>query len=386
MTPAQHQRGSVEVAEVVKQFGSLAAVDGVSFSVEPGTFAALLGPSGCGKTTLLRMVAGFEAPTSGRILIGGKRMEGVPSYERPVNTVFQHYALFPHMDVGGNAGYALRQRRPKLDRAEIRQRVRDVLELVRLTGYERRRVTELSGGQQQRVALARALISRPQVLLLDEPLSALDAKLRHAMQAELKQLQKQLGITFLFVTHDQEEAMSMADRVAVMRDGRILQNASPQDIYDEPNGSFVADFVGTTNLFAGRLLECDGATAAVEAECGARLVGERPRGTVTPGDAVAVAVRPERITLSSVETSDAVRSAGDGTAVLGRIATRTFLGDHVSYQVSTVGLGEVAVQQTRVTAGMDGLYAPGDKVSVGWAVGSARVIPDDRVPEAEEGG
>ncbi|MBW3618816.1 MAG: ABC transporter ATP-binding protein [Actinobacteria bacterium] len=382
---ADGSSGSVEIRDATKRFGGVTAVDGVCLTVRPGTFSALLGPSGCGKTTLLRLVAGFESPTRGSILIGGEPMDDVPSYRRPANTVFQHYALFPHMDVERNVGYALRQQRPRIDRSEQRRRIDEALELVQLGGYGKRHARELSGGQQQRVALARALISRPQVLLLDEPLSALDAKLRHAMQLELKQLQQQLGITFVFVTHDQQEAMSMADRVAVMRDGRILQEAPPEHVYDFPADTFVADFVGTMNLFRGRLVTREGDTATVQTPAGTKLVGcALSHDLLSPGQPAALAVRPERIVLSL----GAERAAGPSSAVTAlraHVRTRTFLGDQVSYQADSPDVGRVTVLQARTAAGTDGLAAPGDQVTLEWALDVAHVIPDTGKEAAEHG-
>ncbi|MBI3672516.1 MAG: ABC transporter ATP-binding protein, partial [Rhizobiales bacterium] len=241
----------VEFRNVTKRFGEVVAVDRNSLSVESGEFLSILGPSGCGKTTALRMMAGFDQPTSGKVYIRGEDVTGVPAFKRPVNMVFQHYALFPHLSVAGNVSYGLRQRRPKPSPAELQKAVGEALAMVRLEGYENRRSYELSGGQQQRVALARALINRPAVLLLDEPLAALDRKLRREMQIELQNLQRDVGITFLLVTHDQEEALSMSGRVCVMRDGRIVQTGSPRELYDRPVNRYVADFVGKSNFFAG---------------------------------------------------------------------------------------------------------------------------------------
>ena len=227
----------------------------MSLSVARGAFYSFLGPSGCGKTTTLRMIAGFEQPTAGEIYLAGEPVAGVPPYRRNVNTVFQHYALFPHMNVAQNVGYGLRQK--KASKADEARRVGEALELVRLSGYEQRRTWELSGGQQQRVALARALVNHPTVLLLDEPLGALDRKLRHEMQIELKQLQREVGITFIYVTHDQEEALTMSDVIVVMRDGRIQQQGHPEDLYERPVNRFVAGFVGTSNFLAAKVVGLD---------------------------------------------------------------------------------------------------------------------------------
>src|SRR6202049_1039348 len=241
----------LEIAATTKQFGATTAVDGVSLSVERGAFYALLGPSGCGKTTLLRMIAGFETPDSGRIVIDGVDVTGLPPYARPVNMMFQSFALFPHLDVAGNIAFGLRQER--MDRRRIAARVTEMLALVQMASYERRRPHELSGGQRQRVALARALAKMPKLLLLDEPLAALDRKLRAETRLELIGIQERVGTTFLLVTHDQEEALGMASRIAVMNRGRVVQIGTPAEIYERPGSRFVADFVGEVNLFEGEL-------------------------------------------------------------------------------------------------------------------------------------
>ncbi len=367
------RKGQVTVGSVTKHFGEVVAVDEVSFSLEPGTFFALLGPSGCGKTTLLRVIAGFEQPTKGTVSIGGESVDGRPPYARPVNTVFQSYALFPHMDVAANVGYALRNSRPRLDRDEIDRRVDDALEMVRLGGYHGRRVWELSGGQQQRVALARALISRPQVLLLDEPLSALDAKLRGAMQSELKSLQRDLGITFIFVTHDQQEAMSMADRVAVMREGVIRQDASPEHVYDQPADTFVADFVGTTNLFRGRLRAMQPDAAEVACESGLNLVGKAPDTSLVVGSAVAMTIRPERIVMARPGDPEIPAHA---VSITGRVADRVFLGGRLTYHVQVEGLGSIEVSVPRSAPSTTPMFSPGDEVAVSWPLEAAHVIAD----------
>jgi len=292
----------LRIERVVKRFsdGAAAAVDGVSLDIAAGEFFALLGPSGCGKTTLLRMLAGFEAPDQGRILIDGADMADVPPYRRPVNMMFQSYALFPHMTVAQNVGFGLRQdRRP---RSEIETRVAAMLELVKLGALARRKPHQLSGGERQRVALARALAQEPKLVLLDEPLAALDRKLREETRFELVRIQRRVGVTFLMVTHDQEEAMSMASRIAVMAAGRIAQLGTPQEIYETPANRFVADFIGAVNLFTGRVERAEGGLLFVaSADAGATLIVEH--GALALGSAVAVALRPEKITLAS--TSDA---------------------------------------------------------------------------------
>lgn len=380
--------GSIDVQSVSKRFGSETAVDDVSFSLNAGTFYALLGPSGCGKTTLLRMIGGFERPSEGAIIIGDTAVQDVPPYKRPVNTVFQHYALFPHMTVASNVSYSLRQLRPRKSRAEVAKLVDENLELVQLGGYGKRRIWEMSGGQQQRVALARALISRPQILLLDEPLSALDAKLRSEMQTELKALQREVGITFIFVTHNQEEAMSMGDRVAVMRNGRLLQDAPPKELYDEPVDRFVADFVGSMNLLRGSIKGCDSRTANVSCAGESVLVACKSQTDLLLAADVAVAVRPEHISMRAAKATDeAVVSNASGTAIVGVVEHQTFLGDHLSYRVSVGALGSIDVTATRSSEHRNELFEPGDAVCVEWPISATRLLSDvdppiDRVHEA----
>ena len=372
--PRERRDGVVEIVHLRKAFGNeVVAVDDVSFRLEPGTFYALLGPSGCGKTTLLRMLAGFEQPTSGEIFIDEQPVAGVPPYRRNVNTVFQHYALFPHMDVAANVGYGLRQRKPSPSKAEVARQVEKALSLVRLRGYEHRRPWELSGGQQQRVALARALINRPTVLLLDEPLGALDLKLRREMQVELKQLQEQVGITFIFVTHDQNEAFSMADRVAVMRDGLILQDGPPAHIYDRPVDRWVASFIGQMNFFPGTV---EGADGAVRLEGGPVLRGLMPDEPVPTGNAALVAVRPERVRISSA-ISNGSHPEGAGARFGGRLVRSVFLGDRVEHTVETAELGPVLAwaSNDEVTAG-GRPPAVGEEVVVTWTDDAARIVID----------
>jgi spermidine/putrescine transport system ATP-binding protein len=348
---------------VVKRFGDVRAVDGVSVQIPGDSFYSLLGPSGCGKTTSLRLIAGFEQPTEGRIEIGGQPVAGVPSYRRDVNTVFQHYALFPHMDVASNVGYGLRQRRPKLPKQDMASRVEDALRLVQLSGFGDRRIWELSGGQQQRIALARALVMRPKVLLLDEPLGALDLKLRKEMQLELKQLQREVGITFVYVTHDQEEALSMSDRIAVMRDGRILQEGTPTELYDEPRERFVADFIGESNLFEGVVQET-GQRVTLRTDTGVALVARIPAGgeELASGERAVVSLRPERVHIEA--PGDA--SAGDRMSTLGRVQQRTFLGDQVEVHVETPSLGHVTARMNHRPGSPEARFAAGDEVRLSW--------------------
>ncbi|MBV8400225.1 MAG: ABC transporter ATP-binding protein [Acetobacteraceae bacterium] len=285
----------LDIAGASKRFGATTAVDDVSLSVERGSFYALLGPSGCGKTTLLRMIAGFEMPDTGRIVIDGVDVTAQPPYARPVNMMFQSYALFPHMDVAGNIAFGLRQER--MDRRRIAARVSEMLALVQMAGYARRRPHELSGGQRQRVALARALAKMPKLLLLDEPLAALDRKLRAETRLELVSIQERVGITFLVVTHDQEEALSMANCVAVMDQGRLVQTGAPAEIYEQPASRFVANFVGEANLFEGELTA--GFNCLALAVAGFPDPIPLPSGTQLPeGGAAALVVRPEKLVLS----------------------------------------------------------------------------------------
>jgi len=277
---------------VSKRFGAVAAVDELTLDIRQGEFFALLGPSGCGKTTLLRLLAGFETPSAGRILLAGEDIAAMPPHRRPVNMMFQSYALFPHLTVAGNVGFGLRQEH--VSRSEIADRVADMLTLVKLKGFEKRRVDQLSGGQRQRVALARSLVKRPRVLLLDEPLAALDKKLRAETQFELMELQRKLGTTFVIVTHDQEEAMIVADRMAVMNQGRLIQAATPKEIYERPNSRWVADFIGEVTLIEGFI--ADGGRGVASA-LGMLRIADDAGGK--PGDKIALAVRPEKLRMSA---------------------------------------------------------------------------------------
>jgi spermidine/putrescine transport system ATP-binding protein len=317
-------RGALSLHQISKRYGSVSAVRGVSLDVAPGEFVTLLGPSGCGKTTLLRLVAGFDRPDTGTISVSGQDVSAVPAYHRPVNTVFQQYALFPHRDVAGNVAFGLELRR--LSRQAVRDRVRNALELVRLEGFESRRIDGLSGGQQQRVALARALVLEPDVLLLDEPMAALDPKLRKEMQVELKNLQERLGITFLFVTHDQDEALVMADRIAVMNQGCIEQIDAPEALYQRPRTRFVADFLGVSNLFRVTPVRVDADMAHLRTESGLELVAANDGG-YQAGNPAWVGIRSERIGL-----------VGTGTNTYpGVIEDEIFLGDWTDWRVRVAG-------------------------------------------------
>ena len=356
----------VELIDVTKRFGTVTAVDRMHLRIERGEFYSLLGPSGCGKTTTLRMIAGFEQPTEGEIMLAGQPIAGVPPYKRNVNTVFQHYALFPHMDVARNVGYGLRQ--VKVGKDEETRRVAEALALVRLSGYERRRTWEMSGGQQQRVALARALVNHPTVLLLDEPLGALDLKLRKEMQLELKALQREVGITFVYVTHDQEEALTMSDVIVVMRDGLIQQMGGPTELYERPINRFVADFIGTSNFVTGAVesIDANDGKVIVRSERGLYLRGAAtdPMASFSPGQSVTVAMRPERLEVTPAD----VGSADTGwSSVLGRIRQGTYLGDQTEFRVQTDQAGELIVRrQNAAGAGASQGLGPGDPVKVRW--------------------
>jgi spermidine/putrescine transport system ATP-binding protein len=364
----------IEFVEATKRFGEVVAVDRVSLSIEKGAFFSFLGPSGCGKTTSLRLIAGFEQPSEGAVYIGGISVVGMPPHKRPVNMVFQHYALFPHMTVSDNIGYGLRQRAPKPPRAEIAARVDETLEMVRLSGYGKRRIWELSGGQQQRVALARALINQPTVLLLDEPLAALDRKLRREMQIELQTLQRDVGITFVLVTHDQEEALSMSDRICIMRDGRIVQTGSPRDLYDEPINRYVADFVGKTNFFTGEVVGTDGSKVSVRTGSGAILEGRNATGArpLARGDRASIAVRPELIVVGPARASGIEADV----TVAGQVKNRIFLGEHTEYLIATEGFGDVLVLSPKIVESRQGSFSPGEAVTVAWKSDAALALED----------
>jgi putrescine transport system ATP-binding protein len=317
-------RPLVRFEGVRKRFGSATAVDGLALDVFEGEFFALLGPSGCGKTTLLRLLAGFETPDDGRVLLDGADLTGVPPHRRPVNMMFQSYALFPHLSVEGNVAFGLKQ--DGLPKDEIVARVNEMLALVKLEGFGARRPHQLSGGQRQRVALARALVKRPRVLLLDEPLAALDKKLRGETQFELMHLKERLGLTFVIVTHDQEEAMTVADRIGVMDQGRLIQVATPSELYEQPNSRWVADFIGDVNLAEGRLVEA-GADTVVESPTIGRLRASAVSGA-KPGDTVWVALRPEKVRLALEPPGTAHENCVSGT-----VRDIAYLGDLSIYKV-----------------------------------------------------
>ncbi len=352
---------AVTLERLVKRYGDVEAVSGIDLEIADGEFFSMLGPSGSGKTTTLRMIAGFETPSEGRILLHGKDVTGVPPFDRDVNTVFQDYALFPHMTVGENVAYGLMVRRtPPAERAT---RTTEALRMVRLDGYEKRRPAQLSGGQRQRVALARALVNRPRVLLLDEPLGALDLKLREEMQIELKAIQGEVRITFIYVTHDQEEALVMSDRIAVFNRGRIEQVGTPADVYEHPRTTFVAGFVGTSNLIRG--------------ETARAILGQEGAFTV----------RPEKIRLG---TADDAPDAGEVSA-LGRVREVVYLGSDTRYIVTLDEGGELVVtQQNLESSSMEALAAKGRPVRLSWRrehvlalAGSPQAAQEGEEPEGQ---
>jgi spermidine/putrescine transport system ATP-binding protein len=317
-------RGEVRIQSLSKSFGGAPVVRQVSLDVRPGEFLTLLGPSGCGKTTLLRLIAGFEQADAGQILLSGRDVGALPPYQRPVNTVFQHYALFPHRDVAGNVAFGLELLGRPPD--EVRARVARALELVRLAGFGERRIEQLSGGQKQRVALARAMVMEPEVLLLDEPLAALDLKLRKEMQVEVKNLQERLGLTFIFVTHDQDEALVMSDRIAVMNHGVIEQVGAPEELYERPRTRFVADFLAVRNLLEAQVLTCTDGLARLRTRAGLEI-SARDDGGFAPGREVCLGLRPERIALHADATV-----AGDNV-FHGTLDDEIYLGGRTDWRV-----------------------------------------------------
>jgi spermidine/putrescine transport system ATP-binding protein len=387
----------VELLKVSKSFGTAAAIRELSLRVERGIFFSLLGPSGCGKTTTLRLIAGFERPTSGRIMIRGIDVAGLPPYRRDVNTVFQSYALFPHMTVAENIAYGLHQRH--LGRAEIRRRVAEVLDMVRLTGAEERRPAQLSGGQQQRVALARALVNRPTVLLLDEPLSALDLKLRRGMQNELKEMQHAVGITFIYVTHDQEEAITLSNRIAVLNGGQLEQEGIPAEVYERPQTRFVADFIGLTNFIDGAVSEVRGQHICVKTPIGS-IIASAAQPSVVSGEHVTLTLRPEKLRILSPRTEEDLHPlAVDGwNAVRGVVTQATFLGAVIEYRVRAVAVGDLGEQEITIRqqnigtvtggtapydqgAGVDTgtdrewrAFGPGEQVTLTWRWESSLIL------------
>ena len=363
----------VKLVDVVKRFGDAVAVDHIDLEVQKGEFFSLLGPSGCGKTTTLRMVGGFEQPTSGLIELQGEDVTWLPPYKRNVNTVFQNYALFPHLTIYENVAFGLRRKGVKGD--EVKTRVTEMLSLVELPGYELRKPTQISGGQAQRVALARALINRPGVLLLDEPLGALDLKLRKQMQLELKRIQQEVGITFIYVTHDQEEAMTMSDRIAVMNKGRYEQLGDPESLYERPTTRFVAGFLGISNLLPGAVEGRDGDYVTVKLADGSRV--RAPRAVAEGHDTVSVGVRPEKFRL---------REPADGTPaghnqLSGIVRDASYMGVSTQYQIEARGGARLTVYEQNVErATRAELWAPGEEVLMTWSPDHSFVVVDSATP------
>jgi len=350
--------------------GRVTALDNLSLDVRNNEFITLLGPSGCGKTTLLRCISGFEDLDSGDIFVDGRPMHGVPPHRRPVNTVFQNYALFPHLSVGDNVGYSLDVAR--IPKAERNRRVAEALELVNLGGLERRRPAQLSGGQQQRVALARAVVSRPKLLLLDEPLSALDRNLRRAMQLELKTLQHELGISFVFVTHDQEEALTMSDQIVVLDSGRVQQIGSPTEIYDRPINSFVARFVGESNMFHGRAIAAPGGCWDIETSEGPRLRVKAAGSASPPGEPVSILIRPEQLRIVEGDADNA------GTGVVeGVLSQAVFVGTDYQLIARLPGGFEVRAVIRDVSRRSGARYRPGDPVRFAYDIDTPHIIRDE---------
>jgi spermidine/putrescine transport system ATP-binding protein len=367
----------VRLVQVVKQFGEVVAVDRIDLEVLDGEFFSLLGPSGCGKTTTLRMIGGFEQPTSGLIELQGQDVTWLPPYKRNVNTVFQNYALFPHLNIFENVAFGLR--RKGLGRDEVRRRVGEMLELVELRGYDRRRPSQISGGQAQRVALARALINRPAVLLLDEPLGALDLKLRKQMQVELKRIQQEVGITFIYVTHDQEEAMTMSDRIAVMNGGRYEQLGDPESLYERPATRFVAGFLGVSNLLPGSVDGADGTFGLVRLADGETV--RVPRGVLNGHRDVEVGVRPEKIRLAA---ADGDLPSGVN-ALVGTIVDASYLGVSTQYLVETRSGSRVSVYEQNVERTVHGsLHRPGEEVRLSWSPDHTFAVGPQPAAAAEE--
>ncbi len=348
---------AVELVDVVKKFGEITAVNRVSLEIRDGEFFSLLGPSGCGKTTTLRLIAGFETPSEGEVWIGGEPQGYRPAFRRPVNTVFQHYALFPHLSVFKNVAFGLEMQ--NLPETEIRNRVQEALAMVHLEKFDSRRPKMLSGGQQQRVALARALVNRPKVLLLDEPLGALDLKLRKSMQVELKELQDRVGITFVYVTHDQEEALTMSDRIGVMSRGHLLQVGTAQEIYETPQSRFVADFIGETNYLSGTTVSSDDRNLRIRL-AGDTVVRTRASKAITAGDRVSVAIRPEKIIINPESSTEVNRIEGCGVEDL------VYTGSATTYYIRIPGDERIMARVQNSDVERARLLQPGEVIAIGW--------------------
>ncbi len=359
---------SVKIENVTKQFGDVVAVDDLSLDIEDGEFFSLLGPSGCGKTTTLRLVAGFEQPTMGQISIMGQPVAGVPAFRRPVNTVFQSYALFPHMTVAKNIAFGLEM--AKVSASDITRRVDEALELVQMGSYHERKPDQMSGGQKQRIALARALVNRPRVLLLDEPLGALDLKLRKDMQLELKQIQSEVGITFIYVTHDQEEAITMSNRIAVMKDGLVQQSGSAHEIYDEPANRFVADFIGETNFIDGNVVRSDRYITLESA--GVQFTGHGE--SLATGAMATLAIRPEKIWLFG--KNDAAGQGSNRVALNGRVTNVIYIGTDNRYKIELATGDSIYVRVQNLGSEQKTSFQVGDEVSVQWSPDNAKVLTE----------
>ncbi len=357
---------ALRIVSVTKRFGSFTAIDDLSLNINAGEFFALLGPSGCGKTTLLRMLAGLESPDSGSILLDGSDVSRVPPHLRPVNMMFQSYALFPHLDVAGNIAFGLK--RAGLPQREIDTRVAEMLALTQLEGLEKRRPDQLSGGQRQRVALARSLARRPRLLLLDEPLAALDKKLRESTQLELLKVQRQLGTTFVIVTHDQEEAMTVADRIAVLDKGRLVQVASPRELYEKPNSRWVAGFVGDINLIEGQVVQIHSGTLTLKTVDAGTIVA-LTKNDLVPGMTIMIAIRPEKITISG----EAASAAG-GNALRGELVEIGYLGSTSIYTVKLTFGATLRVARTNVEAREKSLLKIGQRVALSIAPDACIVL------------
>jgi spermidine/putrescine transport system ATP-binding protein/putrescine transport system ATP-binding protein len=349
----------IRIENVSKRFAGTAAVDDVNLSVARGEFFSLLGPSGCGKTTLLRMIAGFELPTEGEIFIDDQPSSEIPPNKRPTNMVFQSYAIFPHLNIFDNIAYGLRRRR--LPPGQVRKLVDEALDMIKLSGLGQRRADQLSGGQRQRVALARALILRPKVLLLDEPLGALDKKLREEMQVELRALQRRVGITFVFVTHDQEEALSMSDRIAVMSKGKVVQIASPKELYESPFSIEVASFIGSINLIAATVKAAEGQRLTLEAQgLGTVQAHARSGDAFAAGAQVMIAIRPEKLEISGSKPASGPNAAGT-------MGVFSYLGDRSHYQITLKGRAEPLAVAAQNYSRTDERFEPGQTVYVSWS-------------------
>jgi spermidine/putrescine transport system ATP-binding protein len=360
---------AVRLVDVVKKFGETAAVDHIDLEVRDGEFFSLLGPSGCGKTTTLRMIGGFEQPTSGLIELQGQDVTWLPPYRRNVNTVFQNYALFPHLTIFENVAFGLRRKGVK-DK-DLKGRVTEMLKLVELPGYEARKPNQISGGQAQRIALARALINRPAVLLLDEPLGALDLKLRKQMQVELKRIQQEVGITFIYVTHDQEEAMTMSDRIAVMNRGRYEQLGDPESLYERPTTRFVAGFLGVSNLIPAIVVGSDGAYASARLSDDARI--KVPSALLNGTTSVSIGVRPEKIRLSE----RSIEPPAGHNRLIGVVRDASYLGVSTQYLVESHGDNLTVYEQNVERATRSELWARGDEVQLTWSPDHSFVVPAD---------